>query len=312
MSFFADLGTSVTSQATGLADQIALSLVSAIEPLFVTATALTLLFHGLALIRGESQQAFGALLWKTFKVGIILGVLSYYIDPNIGVVVNVIGIQSGLVTSITNGQASSAFQMVDQAVVPLMGFFAGLMIFGISMISGGSMGNITIGLLIFTFIILGGGALALALFYALLSTLGLAIVLGLGPLFIAGLAFGPTARYFEGWLSSVFSFLLLGAVSSVVLGFVMATEGNILVQAFPNVILGAFQVTMVSFVFLLFMLEVPRLVSQLTSGGADVTSGVVGFAQIRGIYGAPWLGAAGGGIASVAERAVAAGRVGGR
>jgi type IV secretion system protein VirB6 len=115
------------------------------------------------------------------------------------------------------------------------------------------------------------------------------IVLGLGPLFIAALAFGPTARYFDGWLSSVLSFSLLGAVSSVVLTFVSRTEISVVGHAFPNLIMGAIEVTIVSFVFLLFMLEVPRLVSHLTSG-ADATGGVVGFAQMRGVYGAPWFG----------------------
>lgn len=284
-TFFADLGNTITSQANGMADTVAANLASAIVPLFVSAGALMIFFHGLSVIRGDSQQPFMGLLWKIFKLGMIIAVIASY--QGFGVVDVVLSIQSGLVQAIAG--ANNAFQVIDQTYGPLIGFFAGLVIFGMSMFTDGSMGTITIGLLVFFFIIMGGAVLALALFYALLSTLGLLIVLGLGPLFIAGLAFGPTARYFDGWLSSVLSFSLLGAVSSVVLTFVSKTEISVVGQAFPNIISGAIEVTIVSFVFLLFMLEVPRLVGHLTSG-ADATGGVVGFAQMRGVYGAPWFG----------------------
>ncbi|CAJ0809401.1 hypothetical protein LMG19083_04924 [Ralstonia psammae] len=313
-TFFTTIGGQLTGQfspAALMADNLATTLSDAIVPVYTSATAVMLLFHGLAIVRGETQQPFAALLGKIIKLMLIIGVIQLYghggtwANPTTGqsastdVIQLVLQLQGEFVSAVTQALnaafgtplTDNAFTVIDNSFGMVMSFFAGLMLLGITMFSDGSAGNITTGLLIFFFIVMGGGVVALAFFYAMLSQFGLLLVLGFGPIFIAGLAFGPTARYFDGWLSSILGFTLLGAVSSAVLTVVSQAQGITFNQSM-NLFVSMVLMGVTGFVFLLFMLEVPRLVSQLTQG-ADVTGGFVGMAQVKGLYSAPWFGGRG-------------------
>lgn len=310
-TFFTTIGGQLTGQyspAALMADNLATTLSDAIVPVYISATALMLLFHGLAIVRGETQQPFAALLGKIIKLMLIIGIIQLYghggswSNPLTGqsastdVIQLVLQLQADLVSVVTQALnvafgtplTNNAFTVIDNSFGMVMSFFAGLLLLGITMFSDGSAGNITTGLLVFFFIVMGGGVVALAFFYAMLSQFGLLLVLGLGPLFIAGLAFGPTARYFDGWLSSILGFSLLGAVSSAVLTMISQAQGIAFSQSL-NLFVSMVLMGVTGFVFLLFMMEVPRLVSQLTQG-ADATGGLVGAAQVRGVYSAPWFG----------------------
>ncbi|WP_081080977.1 type IV secretion system protein [Burkholderia territorii] len=293
MHFFSDIGDAITKQTVNLAEVMSTALSAAIVPIFVSATAVMLLFYGFALVRGEVQQPFSILFGKVIKLLIIISVVRYYYL--FGIIGLALSVQNDLVYILTNAIGTPSvdpFSAIDQAVVPVISFFGGVVVFAISMFEGDSAGNITIGLMVFLFLVLGGGVVAIALFYAIVSILGLVLILGLGPLFIAGLAFGQTAKYFDSWISSILSLSLSGAASSVVLNFITKAQISAFKYAFPNIVLGVVLVVLLSFAFLLVMLEVPRLISQLTQGG-DVTSGVVGLAQFRGVYNAPWFSQAG-------------------
>jgi type IV secretion system protein VirB6 len=318
MAFFQGLESDLLSTMTQTAQTISTSLVTAIVPVFVTAATVMIFFHGLAALRGDAQQPFMTLFWRIVKIGIIILVLENYISYD------VIGVGQSIMHGLSSAIANSSdpIAMVDNATLPLIGFFAGMIVFGMSMLNDGSMGNIAIGLMVFFFVIMGGAVYALAVFYTLLSLLGLTLVLGLGPLFIAGLAFGPTAKFFDGWISSILGLSLIGPVAAVFINIISSAETNALATSFPNIFAGLFDVIMMSLVFLLFMMEIPRLVSTLTQA-AEVTGGLVGFAQIRGVYGAPWFTSRAAGAAaaasagasagaSLAQRAAVASRVAGR
>lgn len=308
-TFFSDIGASITGQATSLADNVSGALSAAIVPAYVTADALMLLFYGIAVVRGEVQQPFMTLFGRVIKVLIILAVVQMY--AQFGVVDLALSIQNDLVQILTGAVGTAVtnpFAAVDQAVVPVVSFFAGLLVYAYTLFTTSDVAaNVAMGVLIVLFIVLGGGIVALAMFYALLSTLGMLLVLGLGPLFIAGLAFGATTRYFDGWLSSVLGFSLLSAVSSTLLEFIIQAQAQMFAQAFPNFLLMLVLPLLMGMALLLLMAEVPRLIAQLTQG-ADITGGVVGFAEFRGVYSAPWFGRAAGGRGAGAVAAASAQR----
>lgn len=286
MGFFSDMASSLLAPLDSWAHTMSTNATSAIVPVITTAATLMIFFHGLSVIRGDSSQPFMSLFWKVFKIGAIICALDLYSSSPLDIYDSVVNIQTELQNLLTGG--TDAFGAIDSAIGPIIGLFGGLLAFFASLFTEGKADTIVTAVIMVCFVGMGGGALGIAFFFALLSKLGLYVLLGLGPLFIAGLAFGPTVRFFDMWLSSLLSFSVTGAVAVIVLQFVVSMQSYLLLHLFVNplstLILGA----LCGFVSILFMMEVPRLVSQLTHG-ADMTGGFTQLVNMRGVYNAPWL-----------------------
>jgi type IV secretion system protein VirB6 len=70
---------------------------------------------------------------------------------------------------------------------------------------------------------LGGAIFLIVLaFEVVMSRMLLDLVLGLGPLFIACAAFGPTARFFEAWTAKVANYALLQVLVAAFLGMALS------------------------------------------------------------------------------------------
>jgi type IV secretion system protein VirB6 len=282
-TFFEDLGTPLLDQCASLANSVATSLSAAVTPLFLGATTVSIFFYGLAVMRGESGEGAMTFVWRIFKVALILCIVQAYVS--LGIIDLASTTQDDFVSVVAGG--SNALQVIDNATVPYLAFTAGAVIFGMSVASDNYSG-IFMALLVLCFVILGGGVLALALFYALLAKVGLYVVLALGPLFIAALAFGPTLRFFELWLSSLLNFSILSGVSAMMLTLVTTSQKAAFLSVFTNPLNGLVMLILFGVVLLLFMMEVPRLVMALTNG-ADVTNGLTAYAINRAVYSPPWL-----------------------
>lgn len=285
-TFFYDISNPLCDQAKDLATTMSSNIVAAVVPVIVSALAVMILFYGLSVVRGEAQQPAAVFFAKILKIAIITAIVQEYSSNSVNIINLAWTTQDNLVQAVSG--SSNAFQAIDSATTPLVGFFAGLVVFMISSTTSGTGESLMMALLIVCFVVLGGGSLALCVFYALLSKVGLGVVLGLGPLFIAGLAFGPTARFFDSWLAAVLNFCLLSAVSSVMLGFVTQAQSAAISYSGLNILLDAILLILFGIVTLLCMMEVPRLTASLT-GGADMTGGVGAYAVSRTAYGESWL-----------------------
>lgn len=138
----------------------------------------------------------------------------------------------------------------------------------------------------FVFILLvavAGVTAAIGFGITLVAKVALALLVALGPIFVACLVFEPTRRYFFGWLNQAVNYLILfGLIITIfqlIINLVESQWGAISGQ--PDPILGAF--TFMGFCFLgaIFFLQTPNIASGI-AGGAS--AGVGDFANAARSY----------------------------
>jgi type IV secretion system protein VirB6 len=124
--------------------------------------------------------------------------------------------------------------------------------------------------------------LCIALFVVTLAKLFLTFVIAIGPLFILCLAWRPTARFFDSWLSMVlnavvltwFAFFALGLSAFMGDGLVQAIQvnGGFLGPTF-NVVGESLKYCVVMILMAIICFQAPSLASALT-GGAAIQQGI--------------------------------------
>ena len=124
--------------------------------------------------------------------------------------------------------------------------------------------------------------LCIALFVVTLSKLFLTFVIAVGPLFILCLAFRPTARFFDSWLSMVLNAVVLTWFAFFALGlsafmgnqiFVAIQSGGGFLGATFNVLGEATRYCVLMILMAIICFQAPSLASALT-GGAAVQQGI--------------------------------------
>ena len=167
--------------------------------------------------------------------------------------------------------------------------------------------------------------LCIALFVVTLAKLFLTFVIAVGPLFILCLAWRPTARFFDSWLSMVLNAVVLTWFAFFALGL-SAYMGDALVQAIQdqggflgptfNVVGESLKYCVVMILMAIICFQAPSLASALT-GGAAVQQGiqmiqnammVSGLRSASSARGAGAAGAAGGVVRAGAGLPYAAGQ----
>jgi type IV secretion system protein VirB6 len=196
------------------------TLVTWVLPFFVLGITLKLTVYGLNMIRGSfsGSPILDALAEcaKPFLV-LNLGLIGGRYASN--VVASFMELRNDL-AGLYGPKASNSYAALDNSVSLVMDAIVKLI--------PDALQNITLvptdltGVLSLTAL----GAIGLAtLFYAVVAALNLlmidaalAVILGVGPLFIACLAFQATAKFFDSWLSAVFKYTLTAVFMSMVIG----------------------------------------------------------------------------------------------
>ena len=125
-----------------------------------------------------------------------------------------------------------------------------------------------------------------AAFLFALSKMALAIILGVGPIFVLMTMFEPTKRFFDVWIGQALNYVFLVLLTASAIKLVMtiissymsaavgaAASDPSIVQALPGVIF--------SLVGLLVTMQLPSIASALGGGVAIGTLGAVGWAYAR-------------------------------
>jgi len=276
--------TWVGTQFSNILDAYTLGVVSAlmaaIAPVALSAMTVWIALYGWAVLRGEVSETVPTFMWKAFKIGLVLAFAlqaSFYIS-NVSETANALamGVASTFLpptadpTTIASPYAlldafnDSASQLVldllkDAGITRLDLLFAAVVT---------SIGNVVF--------------LCIALFVVTLAKVFLTFVIAIGPVFILCLAWRPTARFFDSWLSMLlnavvltwFAFFALGI--SVYMGSsmvrVVQDHGGFLGPNF-NVVGESLRYCIVMILMAIICFQAPTLASALT-GGAAIQQGV--------------------------------------
>jgi type IV secretion system protein VirB6 len=148
------------------------------------------------------------------------------------------------------------------------------------------------GMLALAFLVWLGGIISTAYgaFLLALSKIALAILLGVGPLFVLMTLFEPTKRFFDAWIGQALNYVFLVMLTAAAVKLMMsimakylaaATDAGVLAEPNANQAFPAIALSIISF---LVLTQIPSIASALGGGVAVGTMGAVrwGFSKIPG------------------------------
>jgi type IV secretion system protein VirB6 len=256
------------------------SLMTALAPVALSAMTLWVALYGWAVLRNEVQETLPTFMWKVFKIGLVLAfaLQSGFYITHVAETADALamGVASTFLPAAADPTAlASPYALLDafndranQLVLDLLKD-AGIMRLDLlfaAVVS--SLGNVIF--------------LCIALFVVSLAKLFLTFVIAVGPLFILCLAWRPTARFFDSWLSMVLNSVVLTWFAFFALGL-SVHMGDAMVQAIQeqggfmgptfNVVGESLRYCVVMVLMAIICFQAPSLAAALT-GGAAVQQGI--------------------------------------
>ena len=277
---FAWVGNQFSSILSSYVLGVVSALVAAITPLALTAMTIWVFLYGWSVLRNEVHESVPTFLWKMTKIGLVLSFAlqsGFYIN-NVSATAD--SLAMGVATTFLPAGAppttvSSPYALLDdfndrasQQVSDIMRE-AGLMRLDLLLAAT----TFAIGSMVF---------LCIALFVVTLSKVFLTFVIAVGPLFILSLAWRPTQRFFDSWLSIVLNAIVLTWFAFFALGLsafigdqifsAIQSGGGFLGGTF-NVLAEAIRYCVLMILMAIICFQAPSLAAALT-GGAAVQLGV--------------------------------------
>jgi type IV secretion system protein VirB6 len=256
------------------------TLMTGIAPIALTAMTLWVALYGWAVLRNEVQESVPTFLWKAFKIGLVLAFAlqsSFYID-NVANAANALA--TGVATTFLPASANPATISSPYALLDTFNDRASQLVLDLMKEAG-----ITRLDLLFAAIVCSFGNVAflcIALFVVTLAKLFLTFVIAVGPIFVLCLAWRPSQRFFDSWLSMLlnavvltwFAFFALGLSAFMGEALVLAVRdnGGFLGATF-NVVGESLKYCIVMMLMAIICFQAPSLASALT-GGAAVQQGI--------------------------------------
>ena len=256
------------------------TLMTALAPIALSAMTIWVALYGWAVLRNEVPETLPTFMWKVFKIGLVLAFAlqsGFYIS-NVADTANALA--TGVATTFLPAAANPATITTPYALLDQFNDQASALVLDLLKEAG-----ITRLDLLFAAVVCSIGNvvfLCIALFVVSLAKLFLAFVIAIGPIFLLCLAWRPTARFFDSWLSMVlnavvltwFAFFALGL--SIYMGQAMVqviqSQGGFLGPTF-NVVGESLKYCVVMILMAIICFQAPSLASALT-GGAAVQQGI--------------------------------------
>lgn len=277
---FTWLGSKLSAVLATYVIGVVSALMSAIAPLALSAMTLWVLLYGWAVLRGEVPESVPSFLWKATKVGLVLtfALQSGFYITNVADAAK--SLATGVSTTFLPNSAPATTVSSPYALLDAFNDNASKQVSDLMKEAGITRLDLLLAATLFS---LGSVAfLCVAVFVVTLATVFLAFVVAVGPLFVLCLAWKPTQRFFDSWLSMLlnavvltwFAFFALGL--STFLGQQMFAAidngGGFLGNAF-NALGESTRYCVLMIVMAIICFQAPSLASALT-GGAGIQQGV--------------------------------------
>src|SRR3990167_630279 len=256
------------------------TLMTAIAPIALTAMTIWIALYGWAVLRNEVSETLPTFMWKAFKIGLVLAFAlqaGFYIS-NVSETADALA--TGVATTFVPAAADPQTVTSPYALIDAFNDQASLLVLDLLKEAG-----ITRLDLLFAAVVCSIGNvvfLCIALFVVTLAKLLLTFTIAVGPIFILSLAWRPTARFFDSWLSMVLNAVVLTWFAFFALGLSIYM-GQAMVQAVQsncgflgpnfNVVAESLKYCVVMILRAIICSQAPSLASGLT-GGAAVQQGI--------------------------------------
>jgi type IV secretion system protein VirB6 len=261
--------------------QVSTSLASGITPLVVSGMTIWVLVYGYSVMRNEVSDPVSAFVKTVAKNAFIFGLALNAGIYQSEIVDGVNALSTGLVQIVSPvGNATSVFDALDQLNALDNQLALQMLNNGETLLPIGGWLDLLCGVLL----LLANAALLLIMGgWSILADASLKFVLGLGPLFIACLAFDPLKQFFTSWMNKVANYVLLTMLMAALGTFVVkmatayVTAMAVSTQETSNAISDVFGFILLVGVALVLAWQMPNLAASLT-GGTPLSSSFMGAA----------------------------------
>lgn len=289
------------------------TLMTAIAPIALTAMTIWVALYGWAILRNEVSETLPVFMWKVFKISLVLAFAlqsGFYIS-NVSDTANALamGVASTFLPSgVDPATVATPYALLDKFNDDASAQVADIM-------KEASMFRLDLVLAAVVFSIGSVIFLCIGLFVVTLAKLFLTFVVAVGPLFILCLAWRPTARFFDSWLSMVLNSVVLTWFAFFALGlstymgaamFKAIIDGGGFLGGSFNVLGEATRYCVLMILMAIICFQAPSLASALT-GGAAVQQGIQMIQNAMMVSGLRSASSRGAGTAGAAGGVVRAG-----
>jgi type IV secretion system protein VirB6 len=277
---FTWLGVKLTAVMSVYVLGVVSSLMTALAPIALTAMTLWVLLYGWAVLRNEVSETVPNFLWKVTKIGLILAfaLQSGFYITNVADTANSLatGVATTFLPSIAPvGTITSPYSLLDTFNDKASNQVADIM-------KEASITRLDLLVAAAVFSIGSVAFLCITVFVVTLATVFLNFVIAVGPLFIFCLAWKPTQRFFDSWLSMALNAIVLTWFAFFALGlstyigqemFKAINDGGGFLGGAFNVLGEATRYCVLMLVMAIICFQAPSLASALT-GGAAIQQGI--------------------------------------
>ncbi len=203
------------------------ALIAGITPIAVTCMTMWIILYGWAVVRNEVSETVPAFMWKVFKIGLVLAVAlqsGFYIST-VSDTANALA--AGVATTFQPASADPTTISGPYALLDKFNDDASQLVIDLLKDGGWTRPELwfaaavtAIGNVVF---------LCLALYVVTLAKVFLTFTIAVGPLFVLCLAWRPTAKFFDSWLSMLLNAVVLTWIAFFALGL-SAYMGQTIVQ----------------------------------------------------------------------------------
>jgi type IV secretion system protein VirB6 len=272
MGFFQTFWSWLNTTLTGYIGNNTAHVATALEPVIVTLSTIYLMGWGYLQLTGRTEETLASGIKRIVVLVVVLGVAvhlwlynalivdTFYVAPA-QLAAAVIGSSDPVDTidAIWQRGGSVAEQLWDKG-----GVFSGEFGFYLA----GAIVWILIGLLC-----------VYAMFLISLSSIASAVLLAIGPLFVAMLLFDSTRRYFEAWIAQLANYALISIltvmVSALLLQIVESYAAQTAARGTAILTVDALDMMLISLLVFLLMRQVMPIAASLAGGLALSSFGVV-------------------------------------
>ncbi|PHM51286.1 type IV secretion system protein [Xenorhabdus sp. KK7.4] len=250
-------------------------------PLFTSMMILWIVMWGYLMLFSRVQEPLQDGVFRILRIGGIL-TLGLTAGTYMDIVVNALQKGPEHISAVVSGTTGTTANTLDALFTK---------VFNVAKAAwekGGVMnGNFGLYLIALIVLVVGCGLTLFVAFLVLLSKFMTTILLGIGPLFIIGLLFNTTQRFFEAWLGMICNFGILLVLSASIGTLMISLADTYITRIAPTEIDAADMAnlgdaTMLCLVFALCILivrQVPAVASALGGGVALATQGAFGAAM---------------------------------
>jgi len=280
MGFFETFWTWLNQQLIAYVGNNTARVSNALEPAIVTLGTLYIMIWGYLQLTGRIEEPFTTGLKRILTLGVVLGVTLKMWLYNTVIVDTFYNAPTQLAAAIIG--ASDPIKTVDSiweqggAVADYLFNNGGIYLGDLSYVLAGIVVWVLMGLLcVYT------------MFLIALSHIALAILLALGPFFIATMFFESTKRLFDAWLAQLTNYALVTLLTILVAALLLQVVNNYAKQTAARgtaiLTVDAVNMVLISVLVFLFMRQVMPIASGLAGGVALNTMGTVSRAADWGV-----------------------------